>query len=401
MNPSVVAEQAPVQSFPHAGFAKNLWTFASTCADDFLGSSPKRGVPSEHLKAAVDWLKRAQDATPDGGVSSRFSLRPGRFGWWSSYRETTGYIVETFYDVADYLGDENARDRALAMLEWLLEIQNPDGSISNPAYGPDGIVFDTGQVLFGLVRGYQELHEQRFLDAAHRAATWLANSLDEDGAWRRFSHLGTPHTYNSRVAWAMLEYSTAAGDSDVEAAARRNLDWATAQERDGYFEECAFRPGLAPFTHTIAYAIRGIFEAGEILGDPHYAAVAERAARAMLTHVREDGFIPGQVDIHGNPHGSYCCLTGNVQLAVIWFKLYRTTGDPRFLRHAIRATEFVMGTQDIHTSNLDIRGAIKGSTPHWGQLFGAPRGGYTPLAYPNWAAKFFVDALLLMRNLDS
>lgn len=38
------------------------------------------------------------------------------------------------------------------------------------------------------------------------------------------------------------------------------------------------------------------------------------------------------------------------------------------------------------TSNLNVSGAIKGSHPiYWGYLFGT---------YPNWAAKFFMDALL-------
>ena len=38
-----------------------------------------------------------------------------------------------------------------------------------------------------------------------------------------------------------------------------------------------------------------------------------------------------------------------------------------------------------------IKGAISGSYPIWGE--------YQRLAFPNWATKFFVDALLLEETL--
>jgi hypothetical protein len=37
-----------------------------------------------------------------------------------------------------------------------------------------------------------------------------------------------------------------------------------------------------------------------------------------------------------------------------------------------------------------VRGAIKGSQPAWGA--------YSRLTFPNWATKFFVDAMLLGRD---
>jgi hypothetical protein len=46
-----------------------------------------------------------------------------------------------------------------------------------------------------------------------------------------------------------------------------------------------------------------------------------------------------------------------------------------------------MSTQDLKSPDLGVRGGIKGSYPIWAS--------YSPYEYPNWAAKFFVDALLL------
>ena len=62
-----------------------------------------RAHDRDHLLAAADWLKRAQDATNDGGFVGRYNLRTG---WSSSYPETTGYIIPTLVRLADTLGDD-------------------------------------------------------------------------------------------------------------------------------------------------------------------------------------------------------------------------------------------------------------------------------------------------------
>ena len=39
-----------------------------------LGGYPEDPEHEPHLAAAIEWLVRAQDATPDGGISRGFSL---------------------------------------------------------------------------------------------------------------------------------------------------------------------------------------------------------------------------------------------------------------------------------------------------------------------------------------
>jgi hypothetical protein len=364
--------------------------FVGRILRDAVGSHSPRQSREAHLRAATDWLKRAVAATPDDGVSYGYSIRGG---WRPSYRETSGYIAVTFFDLAQQLQDSEAALLARSVSDWLCEVQEADGSIANPQYrANEGIVFDTGQVLLGYVRAFLETGEPRFREAAERASSWLVSRLDEDGAWRRNTHLGNPHTYNTRVAWAMLECNDLAPNPDIETAARNNLDWALRQENSGYFRHCAFEPDVAPFTHTIAYSIRGFLESGRLLDEPKYADVAVRTADAVLRHVREDGWIPGQIGEDGKQAARYCCLTGNCQLAIIWLKLYQSTRSERYLDAARRSLGFVMEHQDLGTSDLDLRGAIKGSHPIWGR--------YAPLSYPNWATKFFIDAMLLWREIE-
>jgi hypothetical protein len=373
----------PIFQLPQS--VKLLESFSDRAIKDVLFKPQNIFEVEEHLAAAIQWLKRAHDCSPDDGVSWGYSLKGG---WRQSYRETSGYIAETFFDLAKYNQDDDAWERTIRICKWLTQVQNPDGSISDPRYGSTGIVFDTGQVLQGLIRAYEETQDPEFLKASEAAGDWLVQVADDTGRWTKNTHLGVPHVYNTRVAWQLLKLHTIKPNPDRERVGRANLDWAVSKQRDGWFDECAFRPGEAPFTHNIAYAIRGLLEVGYLLNEQKYLDAATAGAKAVIGHVAADGFIPGQFDSQGQPQGNYCCLTGNCQLAIIWLKLFQQTGDRTYYDAAKSSLQYVMSTQDIHTPDLNIQGGIKGSQPIWGE--------YTRLSYPNWATKFFIDGLLLL-----
>jgi len=69
------------------------------------------------------------------------------------------------------------------------------------------------------------------------------------------------------------------------------------------------------------------------------------------------------------------------------------TDDRQASAAAARAIEFLCDCQNITSQNPAIRGAIAGSKPFYGL--------YHPFRYPNWAAKFWADALLLALGLSS
>ena len=367
---------------PVVAFARVAWRERKPAARQSI---------ERHLLEAEAWLSRAQDASADGGVSYGYSLRGG---WRPSYPETSGYIATTFMRLADERQQPAYLERARRILRWLVTIQGSDGSFCNPRYGADGIVFDTGQVLFGLVRGFELTREPELLSAARRAADWLVRIADADRRWTRNEHFGTPHVYNARTAWALLRMNEVEHDAAREAVARSNLDWAVdEQQASGFFDHCAFRRGMAPYTHTIAYTTRGLLESGFLVGDPRYLEAADRCARAMLPLMREDGHLPSMITTGGEPAAASCCLTGNCQFAIVWARLLSSGGHAPYRTALVGALDYVMSTQDLTTSNPDVRGGIKGSQPVWGR--------YAPLSFPNWATKFFVDAMWLRKRLSA
>lgn len=343
------------------------------------------GSSDAALLGAVGWLCRMQDAGQDHGVAYGYSVKGGVR---PSYVETTGYIAETFFRLAAFYDDQQYRDRALLMADWLCDVQLEDGSFTNDRFSPSsGIVFDTGQDLIGLELAYGESSAEKYAIAADRASDWLVGPpADNDGRWVFHTHNGIPHVYNTRVAWALLMSHQRSPAEAKQRVAQANLDWALSEERNGWFGSNAFTKDGHPFTHNIAYAIRGFLESALILDRSDYLETAERCALACMRLLREDGFLPGTIDAQGRAVSNYVCLTGNCQMSIIWAKLYRLTGNKDCRAAALRSLEYVARTQDLHTPNMNIHGAIKGSHPIWG--------GYSPLTYPNWATKFFVDAIL-------
>jgi hypothetical protein len=348
----------------------------------------------DHLRAAIDWLCLAQDVRNDepdsGGVSAGWSFEDG---WLPSYPETSGYIVETFIAAAGVLDRPDLIDRARRIIDWELSIQRPDGAFPGH-FGEPGsqpVVFNTGQIMHGMLAGYLQLRRTDCLEAAVRAGHWLARMQDPDGCWRQFEHNGVPHTYNTRASWALLATALIAGDAPQKTAAIRNLDWALAQQREsGWFANNAFIPGREPFTHTIAYAIRGLLESGVLLGSSRYVDAAARAARALANAQRADGWLAGTYDAAWTARAGYCCLTGVAQMSVNWMRCAREAGAVELHGKARKALSFLKRAQRLTDRDEVARGAIAGSAPIWGA--------YSRFEFPNWAAKFFADALLMDHN---
>jgi hypothetical protein len=264
-------------------------------------------------------------------------------------------------------------------------------------------VFVSGQVILGWTALARMTDRGGYLDAAVRAADWLLSVQDDDGKWSRFTYNLIPHTYYTRVAWALVEVHRLTGERRYLDAAEANIRWTMSQATEnGWFENAGFRTGDAPFTHTIAYTLRGLLESASGMPDDLendvVGAVMKASERMLLLFERGKKdpramppLPPGTLDSRWRSSDDYSCLTGNAQTALIWLKLYRDHGgDARYLNGALKIVELLESTQSLDSANPGIHGGIAGSWPIWG--------GYIRYGYPNWAAKFFADAVMLLER---
>ncbi|GAG77974.1 unnamed protein product, partial [marine sediment metagenome] len=297
-----------------------------------------------------------------------------------SYPETTGYIIPTFYDYHHFTNQEEYRNRALKMADWLVSIQLPDGAFQGGPVDtlPKPSVFNTGQIILGLMRAYRETRNENYLESAEKAGDWLIEMQDKDGAWRKCAYNGIPHAYYTRVAWSLLELYHQTNKISYKISAIRNLDWALGnQNNNGWFKENGFDLKINPFTHNVVYTARGLLESGMILAESKYIDSAEKVAEILFMQFEANKFLYGDFDENWKCQSHYSCLTGNAQLSILLMKLYRIKRDARYLNTAIKLNEYVRSTQILDSNNDGIKGGIKGSDPIWGD--------YITYRYPNWA----------------
>jgi hypothetical protein len=349
------------------------------------------GLPSDDpgcakaIAAGLDWLRRAQDqsASNDGGFARDYSLING---WATSYPETSGYIVPTFF--AESTNDADLDKRARRCLDWLVSIQFPDGGFQGGRVDQQPrvpVTFNTGQILLGLAEGAKR--DEKYNEPMRRAAAWLRDTQDTDGAWRKHS---TPFAgsgekaYETHVSWGLFEADRVVSDQGYGEAGLAQVRWAlTKQHPNGWFASNCLEDPSAPLTHTIGYVLRGVIEAYLWSKEQTLLDAAIRTADGLLPAIESDGRLPGRLNKDWQGAVDWVCLTGSVQIAHSLFILAREANRPDLIAKAQKLNAYVRRSITL-AGDADTNGGIKGSFP--------VHGDYGRFQYLNWAAKFMIDS---------
>jgi len=345
------------------------------------------------LEAAVTFITRSIEQC-NGRASSK-AYKVGS-GWLPAYRETTGYIIPTLLDLAEHLNRPDLASTAERMGEWLSQVQEPNGGFIEHDLRQDTkpIVFNTGQILHGFNALILRRRRQDLVPAARRAGDFLVSSADETGSFVRNEHFDMAHAYNVRSAWALLTLGRLLDDKTYENVALANADWTVAQQTaNGFFLNNIFQPGWNANTHGIAYVLQGLLEVHCISGRPSYLEVVRRTAEHIISVYGAKRYLVSEVGENWEFLSSHQCLTGCAQLAIVLFRLYGLNRDKRYLDAGVGLLDNVAATQDVTSPGKPHYGGIKGSHPIYGR--------YAPLQYPNWATKFFIDALLAKQRAQN
>jgi hypothetical protein len=351
-----------------------------------------------HLKATMLWLARAQDQCNGKGVAASYDLGKG---WQVAYPETSGYIIATFLEYATIYKDQAFYKRAIEIGDWEIEIQtNGGGILSNPTKSHVR-VFNTGQVILGWCLLYEKTNDKKYLDAACKAGDFLCRTQENDGRWVDNTHCGA-RTYHARIDWALLRLYELTGKKEYLETAEKNIIWVLAQQnKNGWFENCGFDNDM-PVMHVIVYTIRGLLEC-HAMNIPEINKLDILPKLIKITNCINEfindkpyrsikGFIPTSFQNNWVTDAKHSCLTGNAQHAIFLYRLSQVTNDQTYAAYADVVVSALKKTQLISTqaNEQNIAGAIAGSYPIYV--------GYCPHSFPNWATKFFADALLMKNN---
>ena len=235
-----------------------------------------------HLSAAMDWLKRAQDAGDDRGVS--YGVRFGS-DFDVSYPETTGYICQTFVELWRRTGDEEYLTRAIEMGRWEADVQMEEGAVMGGKLNqnPTPAVFNTGMVLLGWSALARATGDEGFRTAATRACDWCAEAR---AGWQLDSRQlpvrarRSDHVQRESGGGAVRRRRRLRPGRVVLAAVRNAEFCLTRQQANGWFRDCCLDDPERPLLHTIAYTAQGLLEIGRMTGREDLIAAARRTADA-------------------------------------------------------------------------------------------------------------------------
>jgi hypothetical protein len=324
---------------------------------------------AEVLRSSLTWILNAQ--RPDGGIAAYYSLLSG---YSKSYPEVTGYIIPTLYDFARAAGRDDVVTAAQRATLWLLSLQMPTGAFPGGFSGEmHPSVFNTAQILQGMVRAHREMNRSVIRDAAFAAGDWLVERQHADGSWRGsevYQH--SPHTYYSMVSWALAELSEHTATPRYARAADKNLDWVLPHfQSNGWINGINLR-GHPKYLHFIAYVLQGVLECAILRRRSDAIEAVEKSAWVLLRKFETNKFLAGAYESDFKNGRHFACLTGNAQMSCVWLRLFELTGDLRYLNTALKINELLK--QLISASGpLGIAGGVSGSYPVWGR--------YQPLRY--------------------
>ncbi len=344
------------------------------------------------LEAGINWLITAQKATIDSGFCSYHLAN----GWSSSYPETTGYILPTLINYHAKYQFPPAIDAAVKAADFLLEIQKESGGWQGGRINENKreIVFNTGQVIRGMIAAYKYSGDKKYLESAEKAGHWLIRIQHPDGYWKQHALMEQARVYDTFVDAPLIELSQLSGNAIFREAAIRNLDWVVNRKMlpNGWFEDCdnTIKRNDKPILHTIAYTLDGLIDCSVLLDDGRYIQAAATGAGRLKDIFLSYGSLNGRYDRSWHGREFFIC-TGGAQMAIVWKKLCQQEFGDDFGVASNRMINYLISIQSRETTERVMTGgAIPGSYPIWGR--------YEPFAFPNWATKFFCDALLMIEE---
>lgn len=292
--------------------------------------------PASGPMLAVQWLRTHE--LPSGGIQVHDTHA-------YAYPEVTGYLVPTMLAYGE-------KEMARRCVGWLARLQLADGSYTDPE-GHKPYIFDTGQVLRGLLAGIELVPEAR--EAARRACDWLCRQMIDGGRG------GFPHAYDG------LDYVPESVQLYVLPALRQAAEvlgepaYRDAADRCLEFYLC--REGLlnidATLTHFLAYEIEALIDLGR-------TDVVRPVLEKLESLQRPDGSVRGIGGVR------WVCVPGLLQLAICWYKTNRHLAADQALKWA-----------EAHQRES---GGFRGSH--------GLRAWYFPANEPAWAVKYYLDAHL-------
>jgi uncharacterized protein YyaL (SSP411 family) len=363
-------------------------------AADYFGLTGRLVQHEESLDQTMAWIRDSFKATNDGGSSAYYHLFNG---WQSSYPETTGYIIPTLLEYAEYKNDSYWNELAITAGDWLLEIQFENGAWQGGQIGNlnEPRVFNTAMILDGLCALFEFTGDQKYLNAAKRAYDWLIEVLSTKGLWEKFN-VSNGGSFDLLSVACMYRVGQYYGEPDIllQKIVDAHLNF---QDDNGWWSNCNFKASFenTALTHHLGYTLDGLLIIDEIRDNHENLRIVKKTALKLMSLFEVNLRLPAFVtpdflpfyDLNKQKKTFSSCLTGNSQIAIVFLKLSSILNDLRFANTAYKLIDFNVSVSNRKYSVTGMDHGLAGSYPIYGN--------YQKFQYVNWAAKYHAESILI------
>ena len=269
------------------------------------------------------------------------------------YPEVTGYYIPT-------LIRWGYRELAIDYAKWLISIQHDDGSWYD-TFDQMPYVFDTAQILKGLLAAYSIWPDENVKNSIIKGAMWLAGNIQHDGRFKAAdeSIWKMPKAYSELIHLYCLSPIREVGIHFSKPKLLEMVDLSIDYYKQNHMEEILHFDLLS---HFYAYVMEALVDLGEL-------ELAKAAMNNIANFQTEDGAVPGYNDVH------WVCSTGLFQLALTWFRVGDIERGNKAFSYACRLQNESGGWYGSYPSVED------------------ESNDYFAASEISWAVKYFLDAL--------
>jgi hypothetical protein len=342
------------------------------------------------IEQSLLWFRNSQ--RNNGEFASKYSMLWDKY-FSASPEAEAGWIITLIHlkeKYPDLYKKIMKHDVEASLAERIISFQRPDGSFplsfEDLHNQPPGI-FATGQVISGLMEYYKQYRDKTIIEKVLLSANWLLRMQLSNGQWMHYT-FHAPHA-STMTSMTLIRLGNLVGENKFVDAGKRNIEYTLKlQMKNGYFPVQDSHK-VNHFSETIAFTLLGIVIAGEELNNQSYIDAAAHGYQAILTLLKNDGYLPGEIDENLHTVVNYCCLSGNCLMSRAGYRLYKITGDEIYKSAAGELLTYVKQKQ-LRSRYRYLNGGITGSWPISGQ--------FNTYEIYSSAVQYFVDALLVQSD---
>jgi malonyl-CoA O-methyltransferase len=297
----------------------------------------------------IKWVKTHK--IPQGGIAVTSRIK-------KSYPEVTGYFLESLLDWGE-------RDLAFQFTDFLLDNQDESGGFFDPS-GSSLCLFDTGQVIRGLIRVRNTSYSKNVDVASQKALKWICGLIKPDGSidipeeaiWGGV----VPRAISLYALEPALRFAILIGDSHAESQINDAISY-VVQHEDLDF---------ASLNHFHAYIVEALQDLGYV-----------ELAREQMAHILSLEMKPGKLPAW--PNKRWACSTAQFQYSKICYKQGNLTDGDRLFKYGLKYQNRSGGW----FGTIGFLGQLLSPFSRINTKFSR----YFPFDEISWANKYFMDSL--------